>query len=272
MVRDTVRAWVDERFMPLIVECHREGRFPIELVPEMGELGLFGATITEYGLPGLNNVAYGLIMQELERGDSGLRSFVSVQGALVMYPIYAFGSQEQKDKLAPGAGRGRGDRLLRPHRARLRLEPRRHAHDGAARRRRLGAQRRQAVDHQRHARRRRGGLGEDRGRHPRLPGREGHARLHRRRPARQVLAARLGHLRARLPGLPHPRRRRPAQDHRPQVPADVPHPGALRHRLGRARRGDGLLRHGARSTPRRASSSDGSRSPATSWCRRSSPG
>jgi glutaryl-CoA dehydrogenase len=106
LVRDTVRSWVDARFMPLIAECHREGRFPIELVPEMGELNLFGATIDEYGLPGLNNVAYGLIMQELERGDSGLRSFVSVQSGLVMYPIYAFGSQEQKDRWIPKLGSG----------------------------------------------------------------------------------------------------------------------------------------------------------------------
>jgi glutaryl-CoA dehydrogenase len=106
LVRDTVRSWVDERFMPLIVECHREGRFPIELVPEMGELNLFGSTIDEYGLPGLNNVAYGLIMQELERGDSGLRSFVSVQSGLVMYPIHAFGSQEQKDRWIPRLGTG----------------------------------------------------------------------------------------------------------------------------------------------------------------------
>jgi glutaryl-CoA dehydrogenase len=106
LVRDSVRSWVDERFMPLIVECHREGRFPIELVPELGHLAVFGSTIAEYGLPGLNNVAYGLTMQELERGDSGLRSFVSVQSGLVMYPIYAFGSQEQKDKWIPALGSG----------------------------------------------------------------------------------------------------------------------------------------------------------------------
>jgi glutaryl-CoA dehydrogenase len=106
LVRDTVRSWVDDRFMPLINEAHREGRFPIELVPEMGNLNLFGANISEYGLPGLNNVAYGLIMQELERGDSGLRSFVSVQSGLVMYPIHAFGSQEQKDRWIPALGSG----------------------------------------------------------------------------------------------------------------------------------------------------------------------
>ncbi len=106
LVRDTVRAFVDDRIKPIIEECNREGRFPIELVPEMGELNLFGATLDEYGLPGLNNVAYGLIMQELERGDSGLRSFVSVQSALVMYPIHAFGSQEQRDRWLPALASG----------------------------------------------------------------------------------------------------------------------------------------------------------------------
>ncbi|HEX2164456.1 MAG TPA: acyl-CoA dehydrogenase family protein [Thermoanaerobaculia bacterium] len=106
LVRDTVRAFVDDKVMPIIVEANRTERFPIELVPQMGELGLFGATIDEYGLPGLDNVAYGLIMQELERGDSGLRSFVSVQSALVMYPIYTFGSQEQRDRWIPKLASG----------------------------------------------------------------------------------------------------------------------------------------------------------------------
>ncbi len=107
LVRDTVRQWVEDKIKPIIEECNREGRFPIELVPEMAEINLFGPTIAEYGLPGLNNVAYGLIMQELERGDSGLRSFASVQSGLVMYPIYAFGSQAQKDKWIPLLGAGK---------------------------------------------------------------------------------------------------------------------------------------------------------------------
>ncbi|MCB1055678.1 MAG: acyl-CoA dehydrogenase family protein [Acidobacteria bacterium] len=107
LVRDTVRTFVDDRVMPIIEECHREARFPLELVSEMGALNLFGATIDEYGLPGLSNVAYGLTMQELERCDSGIRSFVSVQSALVMYPIYAFGSQEQKDRWIPALGSGK---------------------------------------------------------------------------------------------------------------------------------------------------------------------
>jgi glutaryl-CoA dehydrogenase len=106
MARDTVRNWVDERVIPHIERWAWEEHFPRELVPEMAELSLFGATLSEYGLPGLSNVAYGLVMQELERGDSGLRSFVSVQSALVMYPIMRWGSQDQKDRWIPRLARG----------------------------------------------------------------------------------------------------------------------------------------------------------------------
>ena len=106
-VRDTVRAWVDDNLIPIIGEHYIEGRFPKQLVPQMAELGLFGANLPEeYGCAGLNNVAYGLIMQELERGDSGVRSFASVQGALAMYPIYAFGSEEQKRHWLPKMASG----------------------------------------------------------------------------------------------------------------------------------------------------------------------
>jgi glutaryl-CoA dehydrogenase len=106
-VRDSVREWVDDSIMPIIGECYIEGRFPKELIPGMAELGLFGANLPEeYGCAGLNNVAYGLITQELERGDSGIRSFVSVQGALVMYPIYTFGSDEQKQYWLPRLAAG----------------------------------------------------------------------------------------------------------------------------------------------------------------------
>jgi glutaryl-CoA dehydrogenase len=106
-VRDTVRRFVDDRVLPIIGDCYIDGRFPLELVPEMAELGVFGANLPEeYGCAGLNNVAYGLIMQELERGDSGVRSFASVQGALVMYPIYAFGSEEQKRHYLPKMASG----------------------------------------------------------------------------------------------------------------------------------------------------------------------
>ena len=106
-VRDSVRHFVDERVLPVIGDAYVEGRFPKELIPEMGKLGVFGANLPEeYGCAGLNNVQYGLIMQELERGDSGVRSFASVQGALAMYPIYAFGSEDQKRHWLPRMAKG----------------------------------------------------------------------------------------------------------------------------------------------------------------------
>jgi glutaryl-CoA dehydrogenase len=101
MVRQTARQFVDERVIPQIRDCFRDGRFPKELIGEMGRLGFFGANLEGYGCAGMNNVEYGLVMQELERGDSGVRSFASVQGALVMYPIYAYGTEEQKQKWLP---------------------------------------------------------------------------------------------------------------------------------------------------------------------------
>ena len=106
-VRDTVRRWVDDAVMPIIGDRYIAGEFPQELIGQMAELGLFGANLPEkYGCAGLNNVAYGLIMQELERGDSGIRSFASVQGALVMYPIYMFGNEEQKKEWLPKLASG----------------------------------------------------------------------------------------------------------------------------------------------------------------------
>jgi glutaryl-CoA dehydrogenase len=106
-VRASVRAFVDEHVLPIIGKCYVDGRFPREIIPTMAELGVFGANLPEeYGCAGLNNVAYGLIMQELERGDSGVRSFASVQGALAMYPIYAFGSEEQRQKYLPKMASG----------------------------------------------------------------------------------------------------------------------------------------------------------------------
>ncbi|HUA92825.1 MAG TPA: acyl-CoA dehydrogenase family protein [Terracidiphilus sp.] len=106
LVRRTARDFVDDNIIPIIEACFREERFPRELVPLMGELGLFGATLQGYGCAGMSNVEYGLVMQELERGDSGLRSFVSVQSALVMYPIYTFGSDEQKNAWLPALAGG----------------------------------------------------------------------------------------------------------------------------------------------------------------------
>ncbi len=101
MVRRTVRDFVDDRLLPVIREAWEKGEFPKSLIPQIAELGLFGATLQGYGCAGMNSVAYGLCMQELERGDSGIRSFASVQSGLVMYPIHAFGSDAQKDKYLP---------------------------------------------------------------------------------------------------------------------------------------------------------------------------
>ncbi len=101
LVRDSVREFVEERILPDIDAHYMAGTFPTELIPQMGELGFYGSNLEGYGCAGLNNVAYGLIMQELERGDSGLRSFASVQGALVMYPLYTYGSEEQKSSWLP---------------------------------------------------------------------------------------------------------------------------------------------------------------------------
>ncbi len=106
LVRRTARDFVEDNLVPIIEECYRSERFPRELVPVMGELGFFGANLQGYGCAGMSNVEYGLVMQELERGDSGFRSFVSVQSALCMYPIYTFGSDEQKNTWLPAMASG----------------------------------------------------------------------------------------------------------------------------------------------------------------------
>ena len=106
MVRDTVRSFIEEEALPRFTESYEQGTFPVELVKPLGALGVFGSTIQGYGCAGLNNVAYGLMMQELERCDSGLRSFASVQSALVMYPIHAFGSEAQKQTWLPKLASG----------------------------------------------------------------------------------------------------------------------------------------------------------------------
>ena len=106
LIRQTVREFVDEAVMPVIRDHYRDGTFPTQLIAQIGKLGLLGSNLQGYGCAGLNNVAYGLINQELERGDSGLRSFASVQGSLVMYPIRQFGSEEQKQKWLPKLASG----------------------------------------------------------------------------------------------------------------------------------------------------------------------
>jgi len=106
MVRDTIRDWVEAEYLPIVTEHHRAGTFPVHLLPRLGGLGVFGATLKGYGCAALNNVAYGLIMQELERGDSGLRSAASVQSSLVMYPIHAYGSDAQRERWLPALAAG----------------------------------------------------------------------------------------------------------------------------------------------------------------------
>ncbi|HXC94139.1 MAG TPA: acyl-CoA dehydrogenase family protein [Edaphobacter sp.] len=106
LVRNSTRGFIEDKLIPIIEQCNREGRFPRELVRPMGEQGYFGATLEGYGCAGINNVEYGLMTQELERGDSGIRSFVSVQSALVMYPIYTFGSEQQKNLWLPKMATG----------------------------------------------------------------------------------------------------------------------------------------------------------------------
>ena len=106
LARQTTRQFVDDEILPIIEQCNREGKFPTQLVPKLGELGFFGASLKGYGCAGMSNVEYGLVIQELERGDSGLRSFVSVQSALVMFPIYSYGTDAQKEKWLPRMARG----------------------------------------------------------------------------------------------------------------------------------------------------------------------
>src|SRR5437870_10889804 len=105
--RDVVGSFVDREYVPIVGKHFRSGTFPMDVVPKLAELGIFGATLTGYGCAGMNNVTYGLILQELERGDSGLRSFASVQSSLCMYPIWAFGSDEQKERWLPGMAKGK---------------------------------------------------------------------------------------------------------------------------------------------------------------------
>ena len=168
-IRDVVREYVDERIKPNVADWFEEGKIPArELAKELGTLGVLGMHLEGYGCQGTSAVAYGLACLELEAGDSGIRSLVSVQGSLAMYAIHAFGSEEQKQEWLPAHGRRRRHRLLRPDRGRLRLEPERHAHQREARRRRLGARRLEDVDHQRQRGRRRRGVGAHGRGHPRL--------------------------------------------------------------------------------------------------------
>jgi glutaryl-CoA dehydrogenase len=134
-IRDVVREYVDSELKPHLADWFDEGAIPArELAKELGTLGVLGMHLEGYGCQGTSAVAYGLACTELEAGDSGIRSLVSVQGSLAMYAIHAFGSEEQKTQWLPAHGRGRQHRLLRPHGGGLRIQPQRHADARDARR------------------------------------------------------------------------------------------------------------------------------------------
>ncbi len=249
MVRNTIREWVQDRVMPVIGEAYVERRFPTEIIPEMGELGMLGANLPEeYGCAGLNNVAYGLIMQELERGDSGIRSFASVQGALVMYPIHSFGSEEQRGtwlpKLATGEaigcfgltepdyGSNPGGMITTAQRidGGWRL-------NGAKMWITNGSMADVAVIWAQT-----GELGDPRGI---VRGAHGHAGLQRPGPEGQAFAPGLRHQRDRPRGRRGARGGLHARERgRPPAPPHVPDPGTVRDRLGCGGCGHGLLRRG----------------------------
>ena len=149
LVQDAVAKFVDEQVIPIIGECFEHERFPRELVSGVAELGLLGSSIQGYGCAGLNGVSYGLICQELERGDSGLRSFVSVQSSLCMYPDLRIRQRRAEAALAAAHGQRRSDRLLRADRAARRFRSGEHEDSCAQAGQGLGAERGQDVDHQR---------------------------------------------------------------------------------------------------------------------------
>ena len=205
MVRQTARRFADERILPLIRDCYRDARFPSELIPELGELGFLGANLEGYGCAGMSNVEYGLVMQELERADSGIRSFVSVQGALVMYPILTFGSEEQKRRWLPRLQNGSAIGCFGLTEPDFGSNPAGMRTTASSRWRRLGAQRRENLDHQRRRGRRVRGVGALGRGHRRLSGRARHARLLDQRYPRQVVDAGLGNLQPVDGGLPRRR-------------------------------------------------------------------
>ena len=201
MIRDTARAYAQEKLLPRVIEAYRHEKSDRAIFNEMGELGLLGVTMPEdYGGAGASYVAYGLVAREVERVDFGYRSTMSVQSSLVMHPIHAYGSEEQRQQVPAEARDRRMDRLLRPDRARRRLRSRRHEDPRREDGRRLPPDRRQDVDHQLADRRRLRGLGEvgrARRHDPRLRPREGHEGPDRAEDRGQVVAARLDHRRDR---------------------------------------------------------------------------
>ena len=247
LVRDTARQYCQENLMPRVLEANRHEYFDRTIMTELGALGLLGSTIEGYGCAGVNYVCYGLVAREVERVDSGYRSAMSVQSSLVMYPIYAYGTEAQRQRYLPRLATGEiigcfG--LTEPD----------HGSDpgGMITRARKTAggyvlQGQQDLDHQFPGRRclRRLGQGRFR-RHPRLHPGEGHEGTLGAEDRGQVLAARLGYRPDRHGGCGDPRGESAAQCQRSQGPLRLPQQRPLRHRLGRAGRGRVLLARGPR--------------------------
>ncbi len=244
LVRQTARQFVDIEIIPIIEKHNREATFPVQLVPLLGELGFFGANLHGYGCAGMSNVAYGLMTQELERGDSGLRSFVSVQGALVMYPIYSFGSDAQKDKWLPLLQQGKAIGCFGLTEPQFGSNPGGMLTRAVKKGNKYVLNGEKIVDHQWLNCRYRGDLGEMRRRkNSRLPGGKRHARIQGLGSSWEMVAARFGDGRSGDERLRNPRRKSAARSLRPARSAELPESGALRNWLGRHWRGDGLLRH-----------------------------
>ena len=238
LVRDTARKFIEDNLIPIIEECNRAGRFPRELVKPMADLGFFGASLQGYGCAGMSNVEYGLVTQELERGDSGVRSFVSVQSALVMYPIFAFGSDEQKNTWLPAMQKGEKlgcFGLTEPDfgsnpggmRTRAKKVGKEYVLNGEKMWITSGSIADVAVIWAKGSR---------------LPRRDRPPRLQSRRHSWQVVAARVGHVWTLASRRSYSRIQFAAEERWPEISADVPEPGTLWNRLGRDRRGHVVLR------------------------------
>ncbi len=269
-IRDMVRAFVRDRVLPYVGDWFEQATLPREIATELGKLNVLGMHLHGYGCAGASATAYGLASMELEAGDTGIRSLVSVQGSLAMYAIYRFGSEEQKQQWLPGMAAGELIGCFGLTEPDAGSDPGAMTHPRPAQRRRLDPPRPEDVDHQRRDRRCRGRLGADRRRRPRLPGPEGHQGIHDPGHPQEDVAACLDHLGAAVRRRASAGRRDAPRRARPARPAVVPERGALRDRLGRrrlrprlsSRRRSPTARSGSRSasrSPRPRSSSRSSR-------------
>ena len=254
MIRDAAHAFAQATLQPRVIEAFAQENDATELFPLMGEAGMLGVTIPEeFGGAGASYVAYGLVAREIERVDSGYRSMASVQSSLVMYPIHAYGSDEQRQQISPRPRLRRTDRLLRPDRTRCRVRPGGHAHLREEGRRRLFALRREDLDFQFALRRCVRGLGQVRSawrQDPRLRARKGHGRAGGAQDRRQAFPARQHHRHDRDGRGEAARRRAAARCRRAQGAVRLPQPRALRHFLGQHGCGRILLSRRAPIRPR----------------------